>query len=233
MQMRDRTLSIGSPFAFLLSIHTRREIMASAEERIGPFDAARDRRIGDRRVVPRSVTRVELAPAMSRIAWSGVWGGFLIALGIWLTLATLGTAVGLSNIGPGSNMTATTMTKASGAWLYLSGLVGLFFGGVFGTRLSMTVDGAIAWLEATLIWTFALILTTGLATGLVSLAAAHPAATQAIVQSNPAVTNPGAITAGAWLSFIGIVVAWVVTVLGSFWGRAQARGRAQALGLAA
>jgi hypothetical protein len=50
---------------------------------------------------------------------------------------------------------------------------------------------------------------------------------------NTAVANPDAVRMSAWLNFFGIVVAWIVTVLGSFWGRAKARGRARQLGLAA
>ncbi len=189
--------------------------------------------VEERRFTPVPVTRVELAPPRARIAWSGVWGGFLIALAIWITLATLGTALGLSNVGVGSDLTATTFGKATTGWLYVTGLIALFFGGVFGARLAMVVDGAIAWLEATLIWSFALVLVTMLATTLVSVAAAHPVTANAVVQSNPALTTPGMLTAGAWLTFIGVVVAWIVTVAGSFWRRAQAQGRARSLGLAA
>jgi len=47
-----------------------------------------------------------------------------------------------------------------------------------------------------------------------------------------AVTRVELMTAGVWLAFIGIVLAWIVTVLGSLWGRAQSRGRARTLGLA-
>lgn len=208
--------------------------MASSDEHVDQYEVPpRDRPFPDRRTFARTVTRVELAPAVARIAWSGVWGGFLIALGIWLTLITLGTGFGLSSLGPGSNLGASTISRATGGWLYVSGLIALFFGGVFGSRLAMVVDGAIAWLEATLIWAFALILITALTTAVVGVAAVHPVAASEIAQANPALANPNALTAAAWLTFFGIVIAWIVTVLGSFWGRAQARGRAQSLGLAA
>jgi len=208
--------------------------MASAEDPMVHFDdAPRDRRMHERRLAFEPVTRVELAPPRARIAWSGVWGGFLIAFGIWITLATLGAAVGLSNVRAGSDLTTTTMSRAATGWMYVAGLIALFFGGVFGTRLAMIVDGAIAWFEATLIWTFALVMLTLVTTMVGSMAAANPAAANAVAQSSAAATNPGTLSAGAWLTFVGIVVAWVVTVLGSFWGRAQARGRARSLGMAA
>jgi hypothetical protein len=210
-------------------------MMASAEDRPIQFDpAVRERRVHDRRHRPfGAVTRVELAPAAARIAWSGVWGGFFIALGIWLTLTTLGTAVGLSTMNPGADLSADTASRASAAWLYISGLIALFFGGVFGTRLALVVDQAVAWMEATLIWSFALVLTMILGTTLLSIAAAHPVAASEIAQATPTVTTHGSMVASAWLGFIGIVIAWVVTVLGSFWGRSQARVRARTLGLAA
>jgi hypothetical protein len=71
------------------------------------------------------------------------------------------------------------------------------------------------------------------ATGVISLAAANPAAAREVVQSNPGIATGGAATTGAWFSFVGMVIAWIVTVLGSFWGRSRARSRAHALGLAA
>jgi len=201
--------------------------MASADEPV--FDAASpERRVRDRRVSSGWGRRVELPPSMARIAWSGVWGGFLIAVGIFITLTALGTAVGLSGARETANMPASTLGKASAAWLYLSALIALFLGGAFGTRLALIVDGAIAWLEATLIWTFALLLTTAFIT-LVGMAA-RAGATNGVTESTPVMANPAG---GAWLAFAGIVIAWIVTVLGSFWGRAQSRSRAHAIGLAA
>ena len=200
--------------------------MTSENEPV-PFEpASHDRRVRERRVSSGWRQRVELPPSMARIAWSGVWGGFLSAVGIWITLAALGAAVGLS--GARGTAGAAAFGRGSAAWLYISALIALFFGGVFGTRLALIVDGAIAWLEATLIWTFALLLTTAFTTTLAGVAAAREAA-NGVAQSGPVVVNPG----GAWMTFIAIVIAWIVTVLGSFWGRAQSRGRAHAIGLAA
>jgi hypothetical protein len=208
--------------------------MALSDDRPIQFDkAAEDRRSFERHVTSGAVTRVELAPPVARVAWSGVWAGFLICLGIWLVLSSLGAAIGLSTIGPRLNVSGLEMGGATTAWVYVSALVALFFGAGFGARLALVVDGTVACLEATLIWTFALVLVTIAATTFAGIAAAHPAATQGMIQANPGATSPGAAIAGAWLTFLGIVVAWIVSVLGSFWGRAQARGRAQQLGLAA
>jgi hypothetical protein len=161
---------------------------------------------------------------MARIAWSGVWGGFLIAVGIWITLVALGAAVGLSRAG--ANL-PVTFDRASAAWLYVSALIALFFGAAFGTRLALILDGAIVWLEATLIWTFALLLTAAF-TALVGVAAARAAAANGVTTM---MANPGA--RGAWLMFAGIVIAWIITVLGSFRGRAQSVSRAHMIGIAA
>jgi hypothetical protein len=206
--------------------------MADVENRSIPFErSASEQRLAERRTAAPAVTRVELAPPVARLSWSGVWGGFLIALGIYLVLATLGAAVTLSSGGAASAPNGAAMGKVMTAWLYVSALIALFFGSVFGARLALLVDGAIAWLEATLIWTFALVLTTLVAAAVLGVAAAYPEAVRAALQSSPAATNIGVLRASAWLTFIGMVVAWIVTVLGSFWGRAQARGRAHALGL--
>jgi hypothetical protein len=111
-----------------------------------------------------------------------------------------------------------------------AGLVALFFGGAFGTRLAMVLDEAITWLEVTLIWTFALVLVVLLGSGVLAEAATLA---RGVVQSNPIVANTGMMRAAGWLAFAGTILAWIVTVAGSFWGRAQARDRARTLRLAA
>lgn len=279
------------------------------------MDLSEDRRhVVDRRAEFTRPTRVELEPPRSRVSWSGVWGGFLLALGIWIVLAALGAAVGLSTLSPGTNLNLASFTSGSFIWMYIAALIALFFGGVFGARLAMIVDGAIAWLEASLIWVFALVLTTAVATFLASTVLTHSVTAQAVFSEAPQInadlasrdvpdllnrlndpktvdafatmsglprdqvqsslasirervaanrTDPAAavreardgltnLTAqarangntvvqrsvpgsakAAWMTFIGIVIAWIVTVVGSFWGRAQAAGRARELGLAA
>jgi hypothetical protein len=164
---------------------------------------------------------------MARIAWSGVWGGFLIAVGIWITLVALGAAVGLTRAG--ANL-PVAFGRGSAAWLYISALIALFFGAAFGTRLALILDGAIVWLEATLIWTLALLLTTTFMTTLVGVAVARAGAATGVTEPTPVMMNPAG---GAWLAFAGIVIAWIVTVLGSFRGRAQSVVRAHAIGIAA
>jgi hypothetical protein len=201
--------------------------MDPANEPIRFDPASSERRVRNRRVSSGWVRRDEIPPAMARIAWSGVWGGFLIAVGIWITLIALGTAVGLSRAG--ANLPAT-FGRASAAWLYVSALIALFFGAAFGTRLALILDGAIVWLEATLIWTFALLLT-AFTMALLGIAAARAAAANAVTQSSTVIANPGA--RGAWLMFAGIVIAWIITVLGSFRGRAQSVTRAHMIGIAA
>src|SRR5262249_41629109 len=149
-------------------------------------------------------------------------------VGIWITLVALGTAVELSRAG--ANLPAT-FGRASGAWLYVSALIALFFGAAFGTRLALVLDGAIVWLEATLIWTLALLLTAASTIALAGVAAAGEAAANGVTQSNAVIANPGA--RGAWLMFGGIVIAWIITVLGSFRGRARSVTRAHMIGIAA
>jgi hypothetical protein len=198
-----------------------------------------ERRIRERRATPPvatrvdtrlepGVTRVELGPRIAQVSWSGVWGGFLIAVGIFMVLCMLIGAIGLSMIGTGQTVTRTGANMAG--WVYLCGLVALFFGGACGTRLAMVLDDATAWLEATLIWTMALVVVTLLATG-VAAGAANVA--RGVVQSNPTIVNGGMMRAAGWIAFAGTILAWIVTVAGSFWGRAQARDRARSLRLAA
>jgi sensor domain CHASE-containing protein len=67
-------------------------------------------------------------------------------------------------------------------------------------------------------------------TTLVGVAVARAAAANGVTPG-AVIANPGA--RGAWLMFAGIVIAWIVTVLGSFRGRAQSVVRAHRIGIAA
>jgi hypothetical protein len=204
--------------------------MAQFDDRSAQFDAARDRRIAERRTDYVPTTRVQLGPAIARASWSGIWGGFLLAIGIFLVLAALVGAIGLSQANPGASLRTMTYSGGTLVWLYIAALIGLFFGGALGTRLGMVVDSAAAWLEGSLIWVFMLLLAVGLATGIATfLASAAPAIQAQATSGVPAAR----MAAGGWWTFVGMIVAWIVTVLGSLWGRAAAEGRAHQLGLAA
>ena len=184
-----------------------------------------ERRTHERRMTafrPSNPARVELATTLARASWSGIWGGYLLTCGIFLVLASLVVAIAASVSSSTAALTIGSVARGGTAiWMYIAGLVSLFFGGVFGSRLGLVIDRAIAWYEGSLIWVFATITAVLLmGGGLTALA--------------PASASAGMLTAtGVWLTFVGMIIGWIVTVAGSLVGRAQARDRAAALGLAA
>ncbi len=99
-------------------------------------------------------------PITSRVAWSAVFAGGILAFGGQALLGLLGAGVGFSTVDPlqGDTPSLTTMGTAAMLWLLFSGLVSLFFGGWVAGRLSGTTSkgegmlhGLLAWALSTLI----------------------------------------------------------------------------------
>jgi hypothetical protein len=113
----------------------------------------------ERRVRER---RHEIYPAMLRgieglrVSWGGVWGGVLVALGLFLLLTALGVAVGRSfesaGAGPG------WLTPAAALWAACSLLAALFVGGVVSTRTGAVYDRTTGFFEGALVWVVSVLL---------------------------------------------------------------------------
>ena len=88
-----------------------------------------------------------------RVAWGGVWCGFLVAVGIFMLLSVLGLAIGISSadIGPGDDSNAAPGMGAA-IWSGATLLIALFVGGMAATRAGMVYDRAAGMVEGVLIW---------------------------------------------------------------------------------
>ena len=102
-----------------------------------------------------------------RVSWGGVWGGVLVAMGLFLLLTALGVAIGrtLDAAGTGTQLPA----MAAGLWAAGSLLAALFVGGVVSTRVGGVYDRTTGFFEGALVWVVSMLLmfffaTTGIST---------------------------------------------------------------------
>jgi methyl-accepting chemotaxis protein len=95
--------------------------------------------------------QVELPLDGLRISWGGIWAGVLTVLGTLLFLTTLGLAIGISAVDPGST-DASTVGMGAVIWSALSLLIALFIGGMAATRLGLVFDKAAGAFEGALVW---------------------------------------------------------------------------------
>lgn len=92
-----------------------------------------------------------------RISWGGIWAGVLTVMGTLLFLSTLGLAIGVSTVNPGSTE-ASTVGVAAAVWSGLSLLIALFVGGMAATRLGLVFDKAAGAFEGALVWVLSFLL---------------------------------------------------------------------------
>ena len=89
-----------------------------------------------------------------RVAWGGIWSGFLFALGVFLLLTVLGLAIGISatDVGTAEDTSARSLGIGASLWGAVTLLIALFVGGWVATRAGMVHDGATGMIEGVLIW---------------------------------------------------------------------------------
>jgi hypothetical protein len=113
---------------------------------------------------------VEIPLAGFRISWGGIWAGVLTVMGMLLFLTTLGLAIGVSAVDPGSTDAGAVGTGAA-IWTGLSLLIALFVGGMAATRLGMVFDKAAGAFEGALVWVLSFLIVLWLASSGVRLVA--------------------------------------------------------------
>lgn len=94
-----------------------------------------------------------------RVAWSGVWTGLLVVIGVLLLLTTLGLAIGISNahIGPNQDLNAGALGKGAAIWSGIAFLIALFLGGLVATRTGVVYDKTSSVVEGALVWVLSLL----------------------------------------------------------------------------
>jgi hypothetical protein len=91
-----------------------------------------------------------------RVSWGGVWGGVLVAMGLFLLLTALGIAIGRSveATGAGTEM----LGLVAGLWAAGSLLASLFVGGIVSTRVGGVYDRTTGFFEGALVWVVSVML---------------------------------------------------------------------------
>jgi hypothetical protein len=95
-------------------------------------------------IQPRDVRSVG-----TRVSWSAIWAGSLMALGLCVLFTTLGTAVGLSI---SDRVNATTFRYSTVIWAMIISCVALFTGGAITSLMTVGEDKTEAVLHGILTW---------------------------------------------------------------------------------
>ncbi len=91
-----------------------------------------------------------------RVSWGGVWGGVLVAMGLFLLLTALGIAIGRTFEATGG--ATEMMGLVAGLWAAGSLLASLFVGGIVSTRVGGVTDGTTGFFEGALVWVVSVLL---------------------------------------------------------------------------
>jgi hypothetical protein len=91
-----------------------------------------------------------------RVSWGGVWGGVLVAMGLFLLLTALGIAIGRTFEATGA--ASEMMGLVAGLWAAGSLLASLFVGGIVSTRVGGVYDRTTGFFEGALVWVMSVLL---------------------------------------------------------------------------
>ena len=109
----------------------------------------------------------DIASVGSRVSWSALLAGAVVALTVYLALGTLGVAVGLSTAG--THIDGGALAIAAAVWAAISMLVALFLGGFVTSKSTVGENHAEAMTYGLLLWGtifVALVVLTGLGVNL-------------------------------------------------------------------
>ena len=154
------------------------------------------------------------------VDWGAVWGGLLTAIGLFVLLSVLATAIGIT----AAQETAVDAGEASrigGVVSAVLALLAFFVGGYVAGHMSEAHDSASGALNGFLVWALALVLI------LILAAFGAGAAFGTLAQSFGPVTgevDPNAAAEGAqsaaWIAFISLALAATAATLGGWMGAA-------------
>lgn len=128
-----------------------------------------------------------------RISWGAIFGGTFFGLGIMITLALLGAAIGMTTIDPSEKQNPSGLAIGQGLWLIISGIISLFLAGWMTGILSGAPGKKYGALNALVTW------------GLVTLMTLYAGTTAigAILSGGLGILKAGASVAGSAVGAIG------------------------------
>jgi hypothetical protein len=94
----------------------------------------------------------------SNARWGAIFGGVVMAAGIWIVLHLFGMGVGLTAIDPNETSSLRAIGIGTGIWSVIAPIIALFVGGLVVSRLAPTpnrlnrmIHGGLVWSVATLV----------------------------------------------------------------------------------
>ena len=198
------------------------------QARVEPLDRVRDRdQDRDRyRDTEGYIGYARAYGGRDLIHWGPVWAGVIASFATIILLGALGLAVGLAAFNP-SSPTSQIGTAAS-VWGAVTLAIAFFIGGWLAGRTSSYRTNFSGFLDGSMVWALGLTLLL-LASGL-GISGTLGAAASIVQGVNPSAINvpvaPGEIarmtqSAAIW-SFVGLLVAWIITVVGAITGARSA-----------
>jgi hypothetical protein len=86
------------------------------------------------------------------LRWSAIVAGVAVALGTWLVLQLLGTAIGLLLLEPGDLDHVYDVGMGTSAWSLLAPIVAMFLGALLAGRVAGYLDRRVAGVHGLLVW---------------------------------------------------------------------------------
>lgn len=199
-------------------------------ERVEPPPSERRevrRRAEDRAVSPQVnvTTRQGLLTYFlhDRISWGAIWGGFLTAMGVFLLLSLLATAIGLTTVQAGA-AEPETINRWAGVASAIIGLIAFFVGGYVTGLMGGFVEPPAGMLNGFLVWALANVVMLALAAfGLGQLFGAAGslydefAGLSAQIRVDEQAVISGLQTS-AWIAFIAMAMAALAASAGGLLG---------------
>ncbi|MBX6330948.1 MAG: hypothetical protein IRY91_03775, partial [Gemmatimonadaceae bacterium] len=152
-------------------------------------------------VTRRGATEAIVEHPVFRLKWGAVFAGLVVALALQVVLTLLGTAIGLTAVGPDTS--ARGIGIGAGIWMIVTALIALYVGGLTTgylagvlTRGNGALHGVLMWGLSTLLAAYLLASGVGsLLGGAVQLASGAAAATAGTVaHGGPAVDSAAQAT---------------------------------------
>lgn len=156
-----------------------------------------------------------------RVSWGAIWGGLLTALGLFLLLSLLATAIGITTVQQG-NVDPENVGRVAGVVSAVLGLLAFFVGGFIAGRGGGIVGQDAGAVNGFLVWALALVVVlvlTALGVGQLFGTLGGFDVFRQLRDANvdPSQAGQGVQTA-AWITFISMALAATAATLGGWLG---------------
>lgn len=156
-----------------------------------------------------------------RVSWGAIWGGLLTALGLFLLLSLLATAIGLTTVQQ-TQVDPESVNRVAGFVSAILGLLAFFIGGFVAGRGGGIVGHDAGALNGFLVWALALVIVLVLTAFGVGQLFGALGGFDVFRQLRETNVDPSAVAQGvqsaAWITFISMALAATASTLGGWLG---------------